>query len=1001
MPVYNAEEYICEAIESIVNQTLQDWELIIVDEPTTTDSTDDIVRRFMENDSRIKLIINKERLGISKSLNVAIEASKGKYIVRMDADDISLPNRLQEQVNYMDANPDIGISGCDFQVQGEQWESNLLYDENDIKADLLFFVPLRHPTIIMRKELLDKNNIRYSEIFEAAEDYDLFVRSRNCFRITNLSKKLLIYRRHENATVYRMLEVGAEVNRELGKILLDELGIKASKDEIRLLYSHCLLNSRSDEYSIQKIYDFEDLLEKILVSNFEKKIYDSKSLFKVLVKRWNKEISYIRKSKNISEKDLNIILDNSIFSTSIVGKMKDELTNRKALTVIMLFDMTSNNVIKGIKSVINQIYENWTLEIICQDINSRSENKIYILDKLFSNISIRYEKQEAVVAVLNNIIMQSNTDYISLISGHEYLFKNYYDKMIYALETHSECEVCVCNVRNSTYKLNRIPDKVLVNTIFEIYPNRGGIVYRKNIVSPNNQYETGTEDYVLEFNNRLLDKFKFFVINEELLEIDIESNELEALIDNSDSLRILGQKFKRLFEMSLTEEEHRLLENGRVMYKNAKNNREEEKIKKKLSKLYQEIEDKNKKYHICDEKILASRIIAEWLWITENKDRFSQNDFYSVSDFFEMQKSKKIRLHNKIIMKMDRFFYGHSKYYHYNLMLDKFLDREVKTTKVSNAIDLQQEEAIIKRWTWERFQRTEKELDNLYHKLERKVDKKVWDAEKRIIVLDDLSMNLSFQMNRSLYDENEKIRVVILFQVASFWPSLDSLYGELLEDSRFEVIIMCYDEPVDASIKTETARKFLENNNIPYVDWMEFSLKQYKPHIVVLQTPYDSNRRKEFKSNYLKASGYRVVYVPYGMEIGDTQHSRKQQLDHIVRRYAWKIFTFSDMMHKDYRLYSEQEDNVYVTGLPKFDSLFDKEKFPLKPEILERANNKKIVLWKVHFPKVALVNGKLELFTPDVEQYLEFTKYIENDTENFYIFMPHPRFLEFNDDKKI
>ncbi|MCC8152339.1 MAG: glycosyltransferase [Lachnospiraceae bacterium] len=138
MPVYNAQEFLSEAIESVLNQTFTDWEMIIVDEPTTTDSTDDIIRHYMESDERIRLIINEEKLGISKSLNVALDASRGTYIVRMDADDISLPNRLEEQVKYMERNPDVGISGCDYDVMGENWKSNLLINDEDIKSDLLF-----------------------------------------------------------------------------------------------------------------------------------------------------------------------------------------------------------------------------------------------------------------------------------------------------------------------------------------------------------------------------------------------------------------------------------------------------------------------------------------------------------------------------------------------------------------------------------------------------------------------------------------------------------------------------------------------------------------------------------------------------------------------------------------------------------------------------------------------------------------------------------------------
>lgn len=989
MPVYNAEQYIEEAIDSILNQTMSDWEMIIVNEATTTDSTNDIVTRYMKKDARIKLVSNERKLGISKSLNVGLRLAEGKYVARMDADDISLPNRLEEQVRYMDEHPEIGISGCDYEVQGESWNSNLLVDEDEIKADLLFFVPLRHPTIIMRKEMLDRNNLEYSEIFLAAEDYDLFVRSKKCFKISNLDKKLLIYRRHEDATVYRMLEEGAEVNRILGRSMMEELGMTISDDDIELLYGHALLNKREQDYDIEKLQKFEKLLEQIWEANLIRKEYEEKALFKVLIKRWDKEVSVIKNSKSITPKLLKEYMENNIFTRILYDAIDKSVQATDELEIYMITDSSTCNLIKGVKSVINQSYCNWNMKVIGKIEDESVVRKINFIRNLYNRIEYIPVEHAKISETLERFINTSGSKYVSIITGHDYLFTNRYEKQIKYLENNSKYMVSICSVRNSKFKADDNFELFKVNLLFENNIDYSSVVFRKEIA----KFSSATpNDKSIEYNiERLIEENCCLTISGELLEKD----EYYINVCHQQCEDKIVDKFSRTLGFNITSEQKKMLLTAKEDYTKLRSAKNLEKYKNNLKKFYLDICKKNRKSAYYNQEILESRLVAEWLWITENKNRYAKNEYYDFKEFLKNSEQPKIRMHNKIIMKFDRFFYNHSKYRHYDELMSRYLQgmQNVEKGQVS--------EEVIKRWTWERYQRIKGDVEKIRNEIERKVDQKIWDAERRIIVLDDITLNLSHVRNRAPYIVNEKIRIVIIFQVASFWPSIEALYKELMGDERFEVVVMCYDEPIDASIKTETARSFLKENNIPFVDWMKFSMSKYKPHIAMIQTPYDSNRRKEFKSNYLKASGYRVVYIPYGMEIGDTQHSRKQQLDHIVRRYAWKIFTFSNTIHRDYRLYSEQEDNVTVTGLPKFDSLYHKELFPLNQKIRNKANGKRIVLWKVHFPKVAIVDGKMELFTPDINEYIKFADYVQNDMDNFYIFMPHPRFLEFNEDKKI
>jgi len=183
MPVFNAEKYIHEAIESILNQTFTDFEFIIINDGSS-DETQNIILRF--NDPRIKLYNNDFNMGLVYSLNKGIQYARGKYIARMDADDISLPHRLEIQVNYLNLNQSIGVVGsnCIYinkdGVKGDK--TNLPIDHQSIAWLLFFSVPIIHPSVMIRSEILKFTNGYDSLIVTAsrerysAEDYNLWIR---------------------------------------------------------------------------------------------------------------------------------------------------------------------------------------------------------------------------------------------------------------------------------------------------------------------------------------------------------------------------------------------------------------------------------------------------------------------------------------------------------------------------------------------------------------------------------------------------------------------------------------------------------------------------------------------------------------------------------------------------------------------------------------------------------------------------------------------------------
>lgn len=261
--------------------------------------------------------------------------------------------------------------------------------------------------------------------------------------------------------------------------------------------------------------------------------------------------------------------------------------------------------------------------------------------------------------------------------------------------------------------------------------------------------------------------------------------------------------------------------------------------------------------------------------------------------------------------------------------------------------------------------------------------------------------NVQYSINQVPLYSGEKIRILFLFQVASFWPSMEPLYEELSKDCRFHTKLLCYDENYDKTIKTETARQFLKEKEIPYFTYEEFNIDSFRPHIVFVQTPYDSNRTQRFKTGFLKSKGYRIIYIPYGIEISATEHAKRDHFNRDVVLNCWKLYTLSDVMKKDYFKYCGNASAVCALGLPRFDALYHSEKYPLANKIKKKASGRKIVLWKVHFPKVISEKGKNKLVTPYIEEYIAFAKTLKNYKDLFFIFMPHPRFYEFNDDVNV
>lgn len=196
MPAYNTEKYIGEAIESVLNQTFKDFEFIIIDDGST-DRTWEVIQEYAKKDRRIIVLRNEENLKICKTLNRGIEIAKGNYIARMDADDWSYPDRLQKQLVFMEAHPDVVISGgtmevCDKQLQAKNRRGYNLTDDT-IREKLFRYSPFCHPTTIYRTDVARKVG-GYNEMYHPADDYEFYFRMGLEGKFGNIHDAVLKYR---------------------------------------------------------------------------------------------------------------------------------------------------------------------------------------------------------------------------------------------------------------------------------------------------------------------------------------------------------------------------------------------------------------------------------------------------------------------------------------------------------------------------------------------------------------------------------------------------------------------------------------------------------------------------------------------------------------------------------------------------------------------------------------------------------------------------------------
>lgn len=278
LPIYNAEKYLKSAINSILNQSFKNFELIITDDGST-DRSLEIIKSF--NDQSIKIISDGENKGLGFRLNEQINLAEGKYFARMDADDIMFPNRILEQINYLESNPEIDVVGGWAIVIDENnkilglRKSSVPHTFGKVLQNGIFI----HPTVMGKTDWFNKN--LYNPEFRGSQDYDLWIRSFKKSHFAIIEKPILFYRDplkiHIRTYLFRQRQIrkSLEYNKLIinNKYLILKMNIYTRMKTliyyflVKLrLYNRLISNRNSSLTEVNKLI-YKDLLLKISYYN--------------------------------------------------------------------------------------------------------------------------------------------------------------------------------------------------------------------------------------------------------------------------------------------------------------------------------------------------------------------------------------------------------------------------------------------------------------------------------------------------------------------------------------------------------------------------------------------------------------------------------------------------------------------------------------------------------------------------------------------------------------
>ncbi len=324
LPVYNAEEFLGEAIQSLLDQTFRDFELLIYNDGSI-DQSDSVIKSFQ--DARIKYFSFESNTGLIHVLNTGLKQASGRYILRMDADDICEKDRIAKQVEFMDNHPEVGACGTQLKIVGTDQIIARPCLDNELRWWIFKSSPLAHPSVILRRSIITEHQLEFNTKAYVAEDFDLWWRMAFYTKLANLPDALLNYRLHPGQESSTKTEVQTNNHRKSLVEFMNVLGLDSG------LYS--------PEFVVKMLNRDLEL--------YPQNLYKSYNFFKAL-ENSDSAIKFFTR-EDIKSKSIEIIgyqMNNLVCFDSLSLKLFFDKSFRK----IMRFNHI-HPIIWGLKSILN------------------------------------------------------------------------------------------------------------------------------------------------------------------------------------------------------------------------------------------------------------------------------------------------------------------------------------------------------------------------------------------------------------------------------------------------------------------------------------------------------------------------------------------------------------------------------------------------------------------------------------------------------------------------
>lgn len=282
MPVYNGGGFVKDSIQSILNQSYTNFELIVINDGSS-DNSEELILSI--KDPRIQYLKNETNLGLIKTLNKGIDLCKGEYIARMDADDISLPDRLKKQLEFMEKNRKVGVCGSDYIHfgKGKQIALTSHHDHQWILGWMLFNSSVVHPALMIRTSVIKAEQPYFNSDYKHVEDYELWSRLIFKTKFADVPETLLKYRIHASQVSRQHRDEQIENGNKVRRTLLEKAGFKFGERELKV---HCLLGNSQIITSLNDLAVLSIWFTRMMEQNKNLKFIDQTILEKILAKQW-------------------------------------------------------------------------------------------------------------------------------------------------------------------------------------------------------------------------------------------------------------------------------------------------------------------------------------------------------------------------------------------------------------------------------------------------------------------------------------------------------------------------------------------------------------------------------------------------------------------------------------------------------------------------------------------------------------------------------------------